>query len=98
MSSLESSLSGQALTNYQQVVIVSQIIQSYLDVAISELDRFKDTVSLSNILRNRTELEQLVNATAAALPEALELLLTQPMSIQQVSCWPMIQCYLLVSA
>lgn len=72
------------LPEYQSTVYVAQIMQNYLDLSIAELSKFKNEVSLQNLLRNNTDLIRLVEATAAATPEALELLLTQPMSIQQV--------------
>ena len=85
LNGLEASLSGQSLSEYKQVVIVAQMVQDYLDLAISELGKFKDTVTLNAILDGNADLIALVKTSAAALPEALELFLTQPMSISQAS-------------
>lgn len=79
---LESSFSG--TPEYRQVIIVSQIIQNYLDVAIGELGRYTTDVSLNTILRNNTGLVELVTASFKAAPEIVELYMTQPMSASQV--------------
>lgn len=70
---------------YRQVIMVSQIIQNYLDVAISELNKYTHTVSLNSILRNNTKLIELVSTAFDATPDALELLMTQPINAQAVS-------------
>lgn len=69
---------------YKQVIMVSQIIQNYLDLALSELDKVSQTVSLNTILRNNTRLIELVEESFGAAPEVVELFMTQPMSAQSV--------------
>lgn len=82
LQSLETSLAGTPI--YRQMIITSQILQNYLDLAISKIDSLSMEVSLETILRNKTDLISLVEASFGAAPEIIELLLTQPMATNQV--------------
>lgn len=73
-----------SLPEYQQMIVINQIIQNYLEAAIQELSRYSGEITLGTILRNDTRLIELVKASFDATPEILELLMTQPMATQQV--------------
>ena len=69
---------------YKQVIMVSQIIQNYMDMALNELEKYTHTVSLHSILRNNTRLIELIETAFSTAPEIAELFMTQPISAQSV--------------
>lgn len=82
LSSLEPALSN--FPEYKQAVIVAQIMQNYLQLAIDELNRFTGEITLQDMLRNNSDLIDLVKVSFDSAPWLLEVLMTQPMKVNQV--------------
>jgi len=66
---------------YQSFVQVAKIMEQYLDMSLNELKRIRDggEMTLQGLLYNNTRLTTLVRSTFQAMPEVLELFMTQPM-------------------
>lgn len=91
LNGLESSLAG--YPEYRKVIMVSQIIQNYLDMALNELDKLSGEITLEELLRNNTELINLIKQSFKAAPEILEFFTTQPMKVNQVNLTAYINGY-----